>query len=134
MTWSNEVFYMFPPFSLIRRILQKIQEDGTEAVLVAPIWMTQSWWPSLLELICGQCYQVRKTKQNLYLPHNLDREYPLKRMNMGDFCISGESSKAGAFQRELGTSFYNPGETVQRAVLIVYTLEIKTLLLLLLLL
>ena len=72
MTWSNEVFYMFPPFSLIGRILQKIQEDGTEAVLVAPTWTTQSWWPSLLQLIRRQCYQVRKTKQNLYLPHNLD--------------------------------------------------------------
>lgn len=42
MTWSNEMFYMFPPFSLIGRILQKVQEEETEAVLVAPIWRTQS--------------------------------------------------------------------------------------------
>lgn len=30
MAWSNEVFYMFPPLSLIGRILQKVQEDRTE--------------------------------------------------------------------------------------------------------
>ena len=112
MTWSNEVFYMFPPFSLIGRILQKVQEEETEAVLVAPIWRTQSWWPSLLDLICGKCYQVRQTKQNLYLPHDMDRKYPLKRLNLGVFCISGRNSKTVGFKREQGTSSFSPGETV----------------------
>ena len=112
MTWTNEVFYMFPPFSLIGRILQKVQEDRTDAVLVAPIWKTQSWWPSLLGLICSKCYQVRQTKQNLYLPHNREKEYPLKRLNLGVFCISGENSKTGGFKREQGILSCNPGETV----------------------
>ena len=110
MTWTNNVFYMFPPFSLIGRILQKVQEDKTEAVLLAPIWTTQSWWPSLLELICGKCYQVRRTKQNLFLPHDKDRQYPLKRMNLGVFCISGGNSKTEESKREPGTSFCNHGE------------------------
>ena len=113
MSWTNEVFYMFPPFSLIGRILQKVQEDKTTAVLVAPIWTTQSWWPSLLSLICGKCYQVRKTKQNLHLPHDRDREYPIKRMNLGVFCISGGNSKTKEFKREPETSYYSLGETAR---------------------
>ena len=113
LTWANDVFYMFPPFSLIGRILQKVQEEGTEAVIVAPIWTTQSWWPSLLSLICGKCYQVQKTRQHLYLPHDPDREYPIKKMNLGVFYISGRNSKTGESNREQETSFCNPGEMVQ---------------------
>ena len=55
LTWSDEVFFMFPPFSLISKILQKVEEDKTDAVLVAPVWPTQAWWPSLLQLVLGQC-------------------------------------------------------------------------------
>ena len=69
---------MFPIFSWIGQILHKVQEDRTDAVLVAPIWRTQSWWPSLLGLICSKCYQVPQTRQNHYLPYNREREYPLK--------------------------------------------------------
>ncbi|MCG8077514.1 MAG: hypothetical protein JAY75_14915 [Candidatus Thiodiazotropha taylori] len=68
MTWTNHLFYIFPPFSLIGKVLQKIQEDQSQAVLVAPIWTTQSWWPSLLDLISGECFQVQNTRKNLYLP------------------------------------------------------------------
>ena len=37
LDWSRELLYMFPPFSLIPRILQKVQTDKAEAVLIAPI-------------------------------------------------------------------------------------------------
>ena len=113
LTWTNDVFYMFPPFSLIGRILQKVQEEGTEAVIVAPIWITQSWWPSLLSLICGKCYQVQRARQHLYLPHDPDREYPIKKMNLGVFYISGRNSKTGESNKEQETSFCNPGGMVQ---------------------
>ena len=39
-----------------------------------------------------------QTKQNLYLPHNREREYPLIRLNLGVFSISGENSKTGGFK------------------------------------
>jgi hypothetical protein len=37
LTWINELYYIFPPFSLLPRILQKVVEDKTEVVLIAPI-------------------------------------------------------------------------------------------------
>ena len=69
MTWCNDYFFMFPPFSLVSRTLQKVEEDEATAVLIAPIWPTQSWWPSLLQLICGKCYRLPKTHQILSLPN-----------------------------------------------------------------
>ena len=38
MTWTNGLFFIFPPFSLLSRILQKVEEDSSEAVLIAPLW------------------------------------------------------------------------------------------------
>ena len=56
MTWCNDCFFMFPPFSMIPRTLQKVTEDKTTAI--TPIWPAQSWWPSLLQLICGNYYKL----------------------------------------------------------------------------
>ena len=51
IAWSNYYFYAFPPFSIILRVLHKIQIDKAEGVLVVPWWPTQPWFPLLMELI-----------------------------------------------------------------------------------
>ena len=38
--------YIFPPFSLISRILAKVRRDKTVAILIAPVWPTQGFVPS----------------------------------------------------------------------------------------
>ena len=43
LTWNNNYFYMFPPFSLVGRVLAKIQRDKTNAEIVAPDWSTEYW-------------------------------------------------------------------------------------------
>lgn len=113
LTWQNEIYFMFPPFSLIPRILQKVEEDGTEAVLVAPLWRTQSWWPCLLRLIQGQSYIIKQTDKSLYLPHKPEEKHPLKKLKLGVFCISGQNSKKKEFHAKQGISSYSLGEAVQ---------------------
>ena len=85
MTWTNELFFIFPPFSLLPRILQKVEEEGAEAILIAPLWPTQSWWPSLLRLIVGQSFKMPHPERILYLPHKEGKQHPLKRMSLGCF-------------------------------------------------
>lgn len=43
--WSNEYYYMFPPFSLITRCVQKIINDQSECLIILPLWPTQIWYP-----------------------------------------------------------------------------------------
>ena len=50
ISWEKFFFYAFPPFSIILRVLQKIQNDKSEGVLVVPWWPTQSWFPLFTEL------------------------------------------------------------------------------------
>jgi hypothetical protein len=44
LDWGTECVYLFPPVQLIARVLQKINEDGAQAVLVVPQWPSQAWW------------------------------------------------------------------------------------------
>ena len=45
--WSNLKCYVFPPFSLLPRVLRQISVDKALVVLIAPVWTTQSWYPLL---------------------------------------------------------------------------------------
>ena len=50
MNWNNIFIYVSPPFSIIWRMLQKIQEECKKAIVIAPLWTTQSWFTRIMEL------------------------------------------------------------------------------------
>ena len=44
--------YIFPPFCLTSRILDKISRDQSPAcILIAPMWTAQPWFPQLLHML-----------------------------------------------------------------------------------
>jgi integrase len=45
--WGNEPGYMFPPFSLLPRILAKVRRDHANVLLVHPNWPGALWFPLL---------------------------------------------------------------------------------------
>ena len=47
--WHNKS-YLFPPFSLIGRVLRKIQQDKTTGLLLVPRWPTQTWYSAVTRL------------------------------------------------------------------------------------
>ena len=49
--WKEEGLYMFPPFAMIPRCLQKIQQDIATVTLIASPWQSQPWFPVLLSLL-----------------------------------------------------------------------------------
>ena len=107
--WKNDYFFIFPPFSLIGRILRKIEEDEADAIIVAPVWRTQSWWPCLLSLISAECHQITRTNKTLYLPHKPGKVHPIRTMRLGIFPISGKHSKVEAYHKKLANSFWAHG-------------------------
>ena len=42
--------YLFPPFSVILKCLQKICQDQTRVVMIVPLWTTQPWFPKLVRM------------------------------------------------------------------------------------
>ena len=73
--WTGAYFYMFPPFSLIGRVLRKIREDDADAVLVAPWWPTQAWFGTLLKATHRRL-RFRRRAHNL-IPQGNPREREL---------------------------------------------------------
>uniref|UniRef100_A0A1X7V9F9 Uncharacterized protein n=1 Tax=Amphimedon queenslandica TaxID=400682 RepID=A0A1X7V9F9_AMPQE len=43
--------YANPPWSLIGMVLAKIEEQLTDLILIAPIWLSQPWYPKFLRLL-----------------------------------------------------------------------------------
>ena len=51
LSWQHHLFHAFPPFSLITRVLQKIQEEKATGLLLVAKWPTQPWWPKLMQML-----------------------------------------------------------------------------------
>ena len=69
LSWNNNYFYMFPPFSLVGRVLANINRDKTNAVIVVPDWSTQYWYPQLLQTTSQGPLYFWPSPRNLTLPH-----------------------------------------------------------------
>ncbi|KAJ8038859.1 hypothetical protein HOLleu_16414 [Holothuria leucospilota] len=52
--WGSYFFYAFPPFSLIGKSLQKVEQDQATGIFIAPLWATQTWFVKLMELLIDQ--------------------------------------------------------------------------------
>lgn len=47
--WHSHFYYIFPPFSLVARVVRKVVQDQTHAVLVTPEWVGQPWLAAALK-------------------------------------------------------------------------------------
>ena len=109
LSWKGFFFYIFAPFSLLPRILRKIEEDETEAVLLAPLWPTQPWWPHLIRLIKGPCYLLPKVQNILKLVYKPEVKYPLTKMRLIAFYISGKPCENEAYLKQAKISSSSHG-------------------------
>ena len=76
MSWKCYLFYAFPPFCLISRVLQKIQQEKSTGLLVVPKWPTQIWWPELMRILVSSPILLPKTQNTLCLPNSPETAHP----------------------------------------------------------
>lgn len=117
LNWSSyNLAYLFPPFSLLGRILQKIEQDAARVVLIAPVWTTQSWFPKLLRLVTTQPRLLPSQPHLLYLPRKLDLCHPLhNKLRLAAFSLSGIISECKEYRRGLPASSSTHGELPLRS-------------------
>ena len=51
LNWSKFRFYAFPPFSILNRVLRKIELDRATGILIVPEWPTQTWFALLKRML-----------------------------------------------------------------------------------
>ena len=50
VAWADEMLWLNPPWELIPRVLYKLRCEKAVGILIAPIWTSQTWWPSLQDV------------------------------------------------------------------------------------
>ncbi len=81
LSWSDSYVYLFPPFSLLTKVLRKVGEEGVDALLVYPEWETQPWFPRLHKMMVGT--PTKLPWDALELPQAPGRVHGLKaRLNL----------------------------------------------------
>lgn len=100
--WSEfHCCYIFSPFSVLGMVMQKIEHDGAEAIVIAPLWETQPWFPQLLRLLCREPLLLPKHKWTLTLPGRKGKVHPLHRTLQLVACrLSGKAYKIRDFLNE----------------------------------
>lgn len=113
LDWSLFKAFCFPPFSLIPRVLQRIEVLEAECVLVVPLWTTQVWFTKLLRLLVELPVMLPR-KENL-LSHPLTGEHHplLKKMKLVACSLSGQPSRNREFRMKQQTLSCQPGERVR---------------------
>ena len=105
MPWWSERGYAFPPFALIGRCLRKIHQEGCSVILVAPVWVTQPWYPMLLELLVD--LPLLLPAFPLLLLDHFNRTHPLLekgQLQLAAWKLSGDTIQQKVFQQELQIS------------------------------
>ena len=103
-------FYAFPPFGVITRTLQKIQQDQATGLLLVPFWPTQTWWPPLTRILIQPPLVLPNRKDTLYLPQDPSAVHPLNcRMSLFLCHLSGNICRVKEFHRQHPTLSCSPG-------------------------
>ena len=113
LDWTKIQGYANPPWNLISRVLAQVRNQKAQLVLVAPVWKSQVWYPTLLEMLI---------QEPLLLPNRPGLIQPTHKVNKPDitpqlavWVISGLDSKAKGFQKRLlNSSLHHGGKKHQR--------------------
>jgi len=96
LNWSDLFIYVYPPFSLLPRVLRKIQKDNAKAIVIAPNWKTQPWYTSLMDLLVDSPLVLPGMDRLMYLPYAPQRRHPLK-LRLIACLVSGNPSEHKVF-------------------------------------
>lgn len=109
MSWADREFYAFPPFSIVGRVLQKIQDDEATVMTILPLWPTQVWFPEALQLLVAP--PLLLPQHSLFLPQDLSLVHPqAHKLVLTAMILSGKLSKIRAFRQKLPDFCFTPGD------------------------
>ena len=114
LDWSKEYMYIFCPFSLIMRCVQKIHQDRAECLMICPMWTTQSWWPVLMEMVIDYPRILPRREKLLTIP-GTRKVHPLQEKLTLIACrLSGDPYRTKMFIQNLSILSCVHGEVVPK--------------------
>lgn len=105
--WKQHFFYAFPPFSIILKVLKKVQLEKARGIIVVPQWPSQVWFP-----LCMSMFEEEPIlfEPNINLIRSTNREpHPLwRRLTLVAGIISSKRLRREECQKRHGTSQFPP--------------------------
>ena len=105
LEWADFRAYCFPPFSLLLRVLQKLERDEADYILVIPLWTTQVWVPKLLRLLTDfpvlpsridLCATPWQDNTICALSRKCWKNWAFQETLLKLFCLAGEMAQSNA--------------------------------------
>ena len=96
-SWNHLQAYAFPPFNLLRQVLNKVRaSEGLEVTLIAPFWPQREWFPDLLDLLVDVPLSLPERHDLLRQPHfhRFHRGLPVLRLHAWRLSSSPPCMKA----------------------------------------
>ena len=110
--WSKFFVYAFPPFTLIGRILQKIELDMVkQAIVIVPFWTTQPWFSKLGKMLINCPLLPRRINTLL---HPTKAKHELNKLQLIACNLSGNTTRTEEFRKEEQTFCCPLGETQRK--------------------
>ena len=104
LDWSTHFLYAFTPLSILPQFLQKLELDQAQAILIAPNWPTQPWYPRLTRLFIWKPLFLPRQTSNFHLPFTPEQCHPLGSPLCLMACLlSGNPSRVEEFYKKLKT-------------------------------
>ena len=105
LRWSQfDLSYLFPPFSLIARCLQKLRAERARGWMVVPLWPSQPWMGTLLGMLVDYPRLI-PSRDNVLTHPSLAGSHPVMRHTRLMACLlSGRPYENEAFLQQAQTS------------------------------
>ena len=99
--WQGRSMYMFPPFPLLNKVIQKLRTTQTgEVILISPWWPSQPWFPHQLSVDHPRFFPYRR---DLLSQHGYISSSMLYHLHA--WRLSCSTTKLQDFQRSLKTLY-----------------------------
>ena len=100
-SWTEHLFWAFPPFSLLQRVVQKIIHDQATGVLLVPRWPTQPWFPAAMRLLIQDPLLLESNPLLLTIPSRPSMRHPnAKSLQLLACHVSGRPSLSRAYRQK----------------------------------
>ena len=104
--WDHQTLYAFPPFAVIRKVLNKLlASQETTLILVAPFWPQKEWFPDLLQAAIATPRRLPPRRDLLRQPHIHRFHHTLHALPLVAWRLSSASSATRAIPEGLRSSW-----------------------------
>ena len=102
LNWRKLIFYAFPLFAILPKLLQKISLDEATGLLLIPFWPSQVFFSSVLHMLIAHPIFIHRNAHLVRFPAQPERKHSLHgNLNFLACPISGSPSQQAAYQGQL---------------------------------